>query len=121
MNRDELARRMYAVVENPDDWDREPETYQERYLRMADAVLAAMKPTTTTDDDTAAIQTMVELTQPSQQDRERNVWTQALIETAALVERDSVLDRVCVAAGVADQVLAIYRRRWGQPAREVTL
>ena len=43
MTRDELARRMYAVVENPDDWDREPETYRERYLRMADAVLGAMK------------------------------------------------------------------------------
>ena len=51
MTRDELAQRMHAVVENPDDWDREPETYIERYLRMADAVLAAIKPTTTTNDD----------------------------------------------------------------------
>ena len=44
MNREELARRMYVVVEPTDNWERESEAYQERYLLMADAALEALKP-----------------------------------------------------------------------------
>ena len=119
MTRDELARRMYAVVENPDDWDREPETYRERYLRMADAAIETMKPTTTTPNGDQVVWALIaamERNYAAQQDadiRRRNVWTQALIETAAASQLDSILDRIRFAADMADYVLSSYDSKWG--------
>ena len=113
MTREELAPILF------DAYQRTPD---QCFLAMADAALEAMKPllTPATDDDTSSDHVVLALiaamernysAQTSAGDRERNVWTQALIESAAR--------EVTTAEAVADQVLAAYRRRWGQPVREV--
>ena len=115
MTREELAPILF------DAYQRTPD---QCFLAMADAALEAMKPllTPATDDDTSSDHVVLALiaamernysAQTSAGDRERNVWTQALIETAAASQLDSILDRIRFAADLADYVLSSYDSKWG--------
>jgi len=97
----------------------------EKWEATAFAAIESLKPTATpatADGDTSsdhvvlALIAAMERNYTAQQDadiRRRNVWTQALIETAAASQLDSILDRIRFAADLADYVLSSYDSKWG--------